>query len=184
LGALALLLALASGPVEAQHQAMLISREQSPLQVRLPDLLYGRELFFHFDHAATGYDSYYAALTPNGSAYPRIQAYYDVANGTHAYARKSELTEAWVRHLTAFFNEKVIELAPSERIAAPDRATIARFTVDRSDCFAFAFFADDKGPKPLDHSQRQVRGYYCSEEGGRLDDETIGRVLDGIQTRP
>ena len=152
--------------------------------MRLPDLLYGRESFFHFDHSAIGYETYYAALAPSGAAYPRIQAYYDMATGNHSYARKSELTEAWVRHLTPFFNEKVLTLQASETITQPERATIAHFTVDRSDCFAFAFLAGDTGATPLQKAQRQVRGYYCSGEGGRLDDYAIAQVLDGIRTMP
>ncbi len=179
-----LLGALVATAAAAQKRGGVITREQSRLTVRLPELLYGREMFFHFDHSAVGYETYYAALLPNGAAYPRIQAYYDVATGGHSYARKTQLNEAWVRRLTSFFNEKVITLQSSEALTQPERATIAQFTVDRSDCFAFAFLAGDTGPTPLEKAPRQVRGYYCSGEGGRLSSYAIEQVLDGIQTMP
>jgi hypothetical protein len=182
--AVVLLGALVATAALAQKRGGVITRDQSRLTVRLPDLLYGREMFVHFDHTEVGYETYYAALMPNGGAYPRIQAYYDVSTGSHSYARKTQLSEAWVRRLTSFFSEKVIELQPSEAITEPERATIAHFTVDRSDCFAFAFLAGDTGPTPLAKAQRQVRGYYCSGEGGRLNDFAIERVLDGIETMP
>jgi hypothetical protein len=175
---------VATAAVAAQKRGGVITRDQSRLLVRLPDLLYGREMFFHFDHTAVGYETYYAALLPNGGVYPRIQAYYDVATGDHSYVRKAQLNEAWLRRLTSFFNEKVITLQSSETLTGPERATIAHFSVDRSDCFAFAFLAGDTGPTPLEKSQRRVRGYYCSGEGGRLSSYAIEQVLDGIQTMP
>jgi hypothetical protein len=182
--AVVLLGLLAAGTTQAQRRGGVITRDESRLTLHLPDLLYGRESFFHFDHSAVGYETYYAALAPSGAAYPRIQAYYDMATGNRSYARKSELTEAWVRHLTPFFHEKVLNLQGSETITRPERATIAHFTVDRSDCFAFAFLDGDTGATPLQKAPRQVRGYYCSGEGGRLDDYAIAQVLDGIRTTP
>ena len=97
----------------------------------------GRSSARRATHSASG------AHTPESAKSASVN---DVATRGHSYARKTQLNEAWVRRLTSFFNEKVITLQSSEALTQPERATIAHFTVDRSDCFAFAFLAGDTGP--------------------------------------
>jgi hypothetical protein len=177
------MLIAASSPAWAQRNTS-VSRADSNLLLDLPGLGNSLEHYNYF-----GWDNSFAVETSAASAslpsaqYPRAQVYLlQLAKGYHW--RGSDIDEAWVRRVSAFFTGRTIAIESGSGQRTEHLVT-RRFRSENAPCLGFIMrhVTHDRYGSATGSGQASVEGIYCGAAGATLDANQERAILAGVYRR-